>query len=123
MTLAPVHPDTRTCLGLLWALAVTELLAALLRDLGLALRLLQQMSIRRTGTVAVGQILARKRGLPFLRCHTRVRFRAATFPLCGGQAAPSAAASHVHLSDARSCDRTLSAEHGNPLPRDSGAAT
>jgi hypothetical protein len=43
MTQAPVHPDTRTCLELLWALAVTELLAALLRDLGLALRLLQQI--------------------------------------------------------------------------------
>lgn len=42
-TQAPVHPDTRTCLELLWALAVTEPLAALLRDFGLALRLLQQI--------------------------------------------------------------------------------
>jgi len=44
-------------------------------------------------------------------------FAPATFPLCGGQAAPCAAASHVHLSDARPCDRTLSAEHGDPRPR------
>lgn len=42
-TRTPVHPDTRTRLELLWALAVTEPLAALLRDLGLALRLLQQI--------------------------------------------------------------------------------
>jgi len=68
----------------------------------------------------VGQILARRRGLPLMRCHTQVRFRAAAFPLCGGQATPSAAASHAHLSDARSCDRTLSAEHGDPLPRARG---
>jgi len=70
----------------------------------------------------VGQILARRRGLPLMRCHTQVRFRAAAFPLCGGQATPSAAASHVHLSDARSCDRTLSAEHGDPLPRELGGS-
>lgn len=82
-----------------------------------------RLSMRRTGTVPVGQILARRRGLPSLRCHTRLRLRAATFPLCGGQAAPSAAASHVHLSDVRPCGLTLSAEHGDPLPRDSGAAT
>jgi len=56
--------------------AATEALAALLRDLGLALRLLQQIVLRRTGTVPVGQILARKRGLPFLRCRTRLRLRA-----------------------------------------------
>jgi hypothetical protein len=81
-----------------------------------------RLSMRRTGTVPVGQILARRRGLPLVRCHTRLRLRAATFPLCGGQVAPSAAASHVHLSDARSCDRTLSAEHGDPLPRELGGS-
>lgn len=79
-------------------------------------------SIRRTGTVPVGQILARRRGLPLVRCHTRLRFRAAALPLCGGWTTPSAAASHVHLPDARSCDRTLSAEHGDPLPRELGGS-
>jgi len=44
-------------------------------------------------------------------------FALAPFPLCGGQAAPCAAASHARLSDARPCDRTLSAEHGDPLTR------
>ena len=47
-------------------------------------------------------------------------FAPAAFPLCGGRAAPCAAASHVHLSDARPCDRTLSAEHGDPLPANAG---
>lgn len=81
-----------------------------------------RFSMRRTGTVPVGQILARRRGLPLVRCHTRLRFRAAALPLCGGRTTPSAAASHAHLSDARSCDRTLSAEHGDPPPRELGGS-
>lgn len=128
MTQAPVHPGTRTCLGLLWALAVTELLAALLRDLGLALRLLQQISIDARALLSVGQILARRRGLPFMRCHTRVRFRARHLsPLRRPSSAEccSEPRSSLRRSTARFWLATEPSPPNSrdPLPRDSGAAT
>lgn len=75
-----------------------------------------RLSLRRTGTVPVGQILARRRGLPFMRCHTRLRFRARHFsPL----RRPSSA---VCCSEPRSSLRR-SISRPNPLRRTRRPAT
>lgn len=61
-----------------------------------------RLSKRRTGTAVRGPTSSRDEGgCPSCVATPRCAFAPATLPLCGGRAAPGAAASHVHLSDAR----------------------